>query len=213
MSKIPGRFITIEGVEGVGKSTSIEIIESILDRHGIGHISTREPGGTPLAEKIRSLLLDRDETGMDAMTELLLMFAARVEHVETFIKPRLAAGEWVVCDRFTDSTYAYQGGGRGLDMTTIGELERLALGGFGPHYTLLLDLPVEIGRERAGGRGEPDRFEREGDGFFQRVRGVFLDRANREGRFRIIDASLDLDGVREQIEQAMASIIEAERAR
>lgn len=212
MKRIPGRFITIEGVEGVGKSTSIEVVEAILDRCRIPHTSTREPGGTPLAEKIRSLMLDKNETDMDPLAELLLMFAARVQHVETFIKPRLAAGEWVVCDRFTDSTYAYQGGGRGLDATTIGELERLALEGFKPHYTLLLDLPVEIGRARADDRGERDRFEREDDHFFERVRTVFLDRARHEERFRIIDASQDLAGVREQIEQVVTSIVEAERA-
>ena len=204
--KRKGRFITVEGVEGVGKSTSIAFIESVLARHHIPCRLTREPGGTALSEAIRQLLLDRSNMAMDAMTELLLMFAARVQHVQELIKPELERGSWVVCDRFTDSTYAYQGAGRGIDIVLIERLEDIALGDFRPDLTLVLDLPVEQGMKRAMLRSEQDRFEKEDLAFFDRVREAFLARAARQGRYHVVDASGDVASVQAQIE----GIVEAE---
>lgn len=204
-----GKFITIEGVEGVGKSTSISHIERILARHDIPCICTREPGGTVLSERIREILLDKKNATMAPMTELLLMFAARAQHVEELIKPSLARGVWVVCDRFTDSTYAYQGGGRGIDMTLIAKLEAIALGNFRPDLTLVLDLPVAQGMARATRRGEQDRFESEDHGFFGRVRDVFLSRAASVDRYQVVDASGDVAAVRARLD----AIIEAEIGR
>ncbi|MBD3646692.1 MAG: dTMP kinase, partial [Pseudomonadales bacterium] len=175
-----GRFISIEGVEGVGKSTNIRYIESMLDSRNIEHVCTREPGGTPLGEKLRELLLDRDDRSMGAMSELLLMFAARAQHVRDFIRPNLEAGRWVICDRFTDSSYAYQGGGRLMGSEIVAELDELVLNGFHPDVTLILDLPVEQGLERANNRSEEDRFEMEDASFFNRVRDVFLDLAAKD---------------------------------
>lgn len=209
MTGAKGRFITIEGVEGVGKSTNLVRVTDTLDRHGIEYVTTREPGGTELSEKIRDLLLDRNDTSMDPVTELLLMFAARVQHVAELIKPALDSGTWVICDRFTDSTYAYQGGGRGIDKRLIEQLEADALGGFAPDLTILLDLPVEVGMARAKERGEYDRFEQEGNAFFERVRQAFLERAGRDSRFRTIDASADLATV----SAAVVNVIEQEISR
>lgn len=203
-----GRFISIEGVEGVGKSTNIQYIESMLDSRNIEHVGTREPGGTPLGEKIRELLLDRDDRSMDSMTELLLMFAARAQHVKEFIRPNLQAGRWVICDRFTDSSYAYQGGGRQISREIIAGLDKLVLEGFRPDVTLILDLPVEQGLKRANDRSEEDRFEQEETAFFDRVRAVFLDLAAEDDRYHVIDASLDLESVRKQIERVIASEID-----
>lgn len=195
-----GYLITIEGVEGVGKSTNLAFLENLLRDRGISFITTREPGGTPLGEEIRQLLLDKNQTQMTSMTELLLMFAARVQHIETLIQPALASGKWVICDRFTDSSYAYQGGGRGIPYEEIQRLEKLVLKGFAPDLTLLLDLPARIGLARAGERSDPDRFEREDDEFFNQVRQAFLQRAEAEQqRFRIIDASQPLEAVQAQI--------------
>ncbi|MFT7688034.1 MAG: dTMP kinase [Candidatus Azotimanducaceae bacterium] len=193
-----GCFITVEGVEGVGKSTNIAAIEAMLSSAGITYISTREPGGTPLSEKIRNILLDKNETNMSDMAELLLVFAARSQHVEELIKPALNAGKWVICDRFTDSSFAYQGYGRETDISLIEKVERIALGEFTPDLTFLLDLPVEIGLERAGKRGELDRFEAEDLGFFNRVRNGFLQRAKVD-RFHIIDANKALSDVEQDI--------------
>lgn len=201
-----GRFISIEGVEGVGKTTNIQHIESILREHGIEHVCTREPGGTPLAENIRELLLDRDDTSMQPITELLLMFAARAQHVAEFIRPNLEAGKWVICDRFTDSSYAYQGGGRQISRETIATLETLVLEDFHPDATLILDLPVERGLQRANDRSAEDRFEREDIEFFNRVRGAFLDLAAGNDRYHVIDASRALADVQQEIRE----IIEAE---
>ena len=201
-----GKFITIEGVEGVGKSTSIEFIAALLARHDIHAISTREPGGTPLAEDIRQLLLDRANGSMDPLTELLLMFAARVQHVNELVKPALERGDWVICDRFTDSSYAYQGGGRGLDPAIISALENLALGQFRPDLTILLDMSVEEGMARAVQRGERDRFEAEGADFFNRVRQVFLERASMSARYHVVNAAGDVSSVQAEL----APIIEAE---
>ena len=201
-----GRFITIEGVEGVGKSTNISYIERFLKSRDIEFVSTREPGGTALAERIRDVLLDKAESSMDPMTELLLMFAARKQHTEELIKPALERGEWVICDRYTDSSYAYQGGGRGLDSKIISKVEKLTLGSFKPDLTIVLDLPVKKGLARAGNRGELDRFELESEKFFKRVRATFLARAKTHKRYHVINASRSLSAVQGKIGAALTSL-------
>jgi dTMP kinase len=199
-----GKFITVEGIEGVGKSTNMAFIHRQLQAAGWDVLVTREPGGTPLAEAIRTLLLDPAFTGMDMLCELQLMFAARAEHLAKVIRPALAAGRWVLCDRFTDATYAYQGGGRGVDAAVIARLEDLVQGGFRPDLTLLLDVPVELGLSRARQRGELDRFEQEEIEFFERVRQAYLDMARRHpGRYRIIDASQSLEAVQQLIRECL----------
>ena len=195
-----GKFITIEGVEGVGKTTSIAFIESYFNQLGQSILLTREPGGTPLAEKIRDLLLDARQTSMADDTELLLMFAARAQHLNEKIIPSLNSGQWVICDRFTDATYAYQGGGRGIDQSRIASLEEWVQGSLRPDMTLLLDLPVELGLKRAGERSEPDRFEQEKQAFFERVRACYLSMAAAEPqRYRIIDANGSVEEVQSRI--------------
>jgi dTMP kinase len=201
-----GRFITIEGVEGVGKSTNISYIERFLEARDIEFVSTREPGGTALAERIRDVLLDKAESSMDPMTELLLMFAARKQHTEELIKPALKRGEWVICDRYTDSSYAYQGGGRGLDSKIISKVEKLTLGSFKPDLTIVLDLPVKKGLARAGNRGELDRFELESEKFFKRVRATFLARAKTHKRYHVINASRSLSAVQGKIGAALTCL-------
>ena len=200
-----GRFITIEGVEGVGKSTNISYIERFLEARDVKFISTREPGGTALAESIRDLLLEKTEYSMDPVTELLLMFAARKQHTEELIKPALERGEWVICDRYTDSSYAYQGGGRGLDTKVIARIEKLTLGSFRPDLTIVLDLPVKTGLARAGNRAELDRFEIESEKFFKRVRATFLARAKTHKRYHVIHASRSLKAVQDKIGAALES--------
>lgn len=193
-------FITVEGIEGAGKSSNIAFTENLLRSHGHEVLLTREPGGTPLGEELRELLLGHKHDGMNDLTELLLMFAARAEHLHSKILPALEEGQWVICDRFTDATYAYQGGGRQLDTTAIATLENLVQGSRRPDLTLLLDLPVETGLARAAKRSEPDRFERQKLEFFQRVRDAYLQIARQQpGRVKVIDASPDLDLVQEQI--------------
>jgi len=184
------RFVSLEGGEGAGKTTVLNALRDALVRDGREVVSTREPGGTPLAERIRELLLNPDGERIAAETELLLMFASRAQHVRETVQPALARGAWVISDRFTDSSYAYQGGGRGLDLAFIAELERRVVG-IRPGLTLLLDLGVSQGRERTLGRDlYPDRIERERDDFFERVRAGFLARARAEpARVRVIDAS------------------------
>ena len=201
-----GRFITIEGVEGVGKSTNISYIERFLEARDIEFVSTREPGGTALAERIRYVLLDKAESSMDPMTELLLMFAARKQHTEELIKPALERGKWVICDRYTDSSYAYQGGGRGLDSKIISKVEKLTLGSFKPDLTIVLDLPVKKGLARAGNRGELDRFELESEKFFKRVRATFLARAKTHKRYHVINASRSLSAVQGKIGAALTCL-------
>jgi len=169
-------------------------------------VSTREPGGTALAERIRDVLLDKAESSMDPMTELLLMFAARKQHTEELIKPALKRGEWVICDRYTDSSYAYQGGGRGLDSKIISKVEKLTLGSFKPDLTIVLDLPVKKGLARAGNRGELDRFELESEKFFKRVRATFLARAKTHKRYHVINASRSLSAVQGKIGAALTSL-------
>ena len=183
---IPGKFITLEGVDGAGKSTHVGYVADWLQQQGREVIVTREPGGTPLGENLRELLLHRD---MDADTELLLMFAARQEHLATLIRPALARGAWVVSDRFTDASYAYQCGGRGIDTTRIAALEAWVQRGFQPDLTLLFDVPPEVAEARRSAARTADRFEREADNFFNRVRAAYLERAQAEpARIRVLDA-------------------------
>lgn len=199
-----GRFITVEGGEGAGKSTQTERIGAWLAERGQTVVQTREPGGTRLAEQLRSTLLDARNTSLSGLAELLLMFAARAQHLDELIRPALRRGEWVVCDRFTDATWAYQGGGRGLPAEPIAALENLVHGDLQPEITLLLDVPVSIGLDRVARRGEADRFEREPEDFFERVRQAYLARAEANpGRFEIIDASLAPDDVWAQIERVL----------
>lgn len=199
-----GHFITVEGVEGAGKSTQMSYIESCLKASDIPLIVTREPGGTPLGEEIREILLRPRQEGMGHKTELLLMFAARSEHLDQKILPALAAGSWVLCDRFTDATYAYQGGGRGVDTALITDLEELVQGEHRPDLTIYLDLPVEKGLERARERGELDRFESEGIEFFNSVRQAYLERASQLPEiYRVIDASPSIREVQQQIKSVL----------
>ncbi|NKN34666.1 dTMP kinase [Marichromatium bheemlicum] len=196
-----GRFITLEGIEGAGKSTQVEHLAGLLRARGRRVITTREPGGAPLAERIRALLLDPEHGAMCETTELLLMFAARAEHLDKTIGPALEAGVWVICDRFTDATYAYQGGGRGLDIAPIATLEQLVQGALRPDQTLVFDLPPAQGLARARARtGASDRFERETLRFFTAVRDVYLTRAAAmPERYRVIDAAAPLEAVNAEI--------------
>lgn len=186
-----GKLITLEGGEGAGKSTLLQGLRAHLSKRGVDVLQTREPGGTPLGEAVRALVLDAKQQGMCTESEALLMFAARAQLVREVLEPVLASGRWVLCDRYTDASYAYQGGGRGLDMRAIAQLEAIATQGLTPDLTLLLDLPVAHGRARASSRGEEaDRIEREEDAFFERVRATYLARAAAEPRrFRVLDAS------------------------
>ncbi len=194
------RFITFEGGEGAGKSTNMQYVADWLRARDQQVLCTREPGGTPSAEAIRALLLQKELPLADS-TELLLVFAARAQHLAEKIRPALAAGTWVLCDRFTDATYAYQGGGRGLEMSQIASLESLVQGSLRPDLTLLFDLPVSQGMARAGGRGELDRIERESEAFFQRIRDCYLDRAAADpARIKVLDASGDLGSVQRQLD-------------
>jgi dTMP kinase len=210
-----GRFITLEGIEGAGKTTQLACAREFLEQEGQAVVVTREPGGTPLGEAIRHLLLDRRGAAMSADSELLLMFAARAEHLDRVIRPALATGRWVVCDRFTDATYAYQGGGRGVGHERIAVLEDWVQGAMRPDLTLLFDLPVPMGlgrlRARAGiDRFEPDRFEHEEQAFFERVRQTYRDRARREPqRYRVIDAAQSKEEVRSRIREALARFLAA----
>lgn len=204
-----GVFITLEGGEGVGKSTQLAVIREHLVSRGLDVVVTREPGGTPFAESIRELLLAPREEPVSPQAELLLMFAARAAHLEQRIRPALADGKWVVCDRFTDATYAYQGGGRGMSRDDIAELETLVQRGFRPHATLLLDAPVEVGLGRMRQRSAPDRFEREQQAFFERVREAYLERAAAEpDRFIVIDASRAVEEVSRAISDSLDDLLE-----
>jgi dTMP kinase len=199
------RFITIEGGEGAGKSTAQRFITDRLTERGITTVQTREPGGTPLAEAIRETLLSVDGEAPVEMTELLLVFAARAQHLAKVIEPALSRGDWVLSDRFTDATYAYQGAARGLSTATILHLEQLVVGGRQPDKVLILDLPPEIGMTRARSRGELDRFEREDQDFYERVRAGYLARAEAmPERYSVIDAAQTLP----QVESALTAEIE-----
>jgi len=195
-----GKFITVEGGEGAGKSTNLDFIHQYLQSKGKDVLVTREPGGTSVGEKIRELLLDKRQSSISDNTELLLMFAARAQHLDQLILPALQAGSWVLCDRFTDATYAYQGGGRGIDKARIAIIEDWVQGELRPDLTLLLDLPIEAGLKRAGERSQPDRFEQEKSVFFHCVREAYLALAKTyPERFRIVDASKPLIDVQKQI--------------
>lgn len=214
MTDTKGLFISVEGGEGVGKTTNLAFIADYLRASGIELVQTREPGGTPLAEQIRALLLQARDENVAPMAELLLMFAARAQHLERVVQPALDAGAWVLCDRFTDATYAYQGGGRQLDVGVIADLERLVQGNFRPDLTLLLDLPVAEGLARADARGELDRFEQEQLAFFERVRGVYLERARRfPEQFQVIDASGSLAEVQGSIGKVLSGLVRSAGAR
>jgi dTMP kinase len=202
-------FITVEGIEGAGKTTCLNLIEQRVRQRGHALLVTREPGGTALGEDLRTLLLGHRHEGMTDDTELLLMFAARAEHLQARILPALSAGSWVLCDRFTDATYAYQGYGRGIDLGRIAILEQWVQGERRPDLTLLMDLPVEIGLERAGKRSTPDRFESEAFAFFERVRNGYLSLANAQpDRFRVIDAAQSLQQVSDQVVSAIDAFLD-----
>lgn len=204
-----GKFITLEGIEGAGKSTQLSIVRACLEDRGIPVVTTREPGGAPIAELVRELLLDKANGGMAEDAELLLMFAARAEHVHKTILPALRRGAWVVCDRFTDATYAYQGGGRGLDPVRIGLLEEFVQGDLRPDLTLLFDLPVALGLDRAGRRSAPDRFESEAVRFFEQVRSAYLARAREEPvRVKLVDARQTEDKVSEAVSFLVTELAE-----
>ncbi len=206
-----GMFITLEGIEGVGKTTNIQYISEWLTARDIKHVITREPGGTPLAEDIRSLLLGSQTEEIMPMTELFLVFASRTQHLEQLIKPSLANATWVLCDRFTDASYAYQGAGRGISNTTIKCLESLTQQKMQPDLTIIFDLPVVDGLRRARGRSAPDRFEREDVGFFDRVRENYLLRAKCfSKRCKIIDASKPLKDVQAQLNKILIEFTDQE---
>lgn len=208
MSTRRGWFITLEGGEGAGKSSNLAFIRQWLERAGHRVVMTREPGGTALGERIRQILLHARDLEIATDTEVLLMFAARAQHLSQVILPALAQGTTVLCDRFTDATYAYQGGGRGVPAERIAVLERWVQADLRPDLTILLDVPVAIGLARARGRSEPDRFEGEQQGFFERVRACYRARAQAEpGRMRIVDASLSLPEVQCQIEAVLGEVI------
>ena len=198
------KFITLEGIEGVGKTSNRDYIQSLLEETGKQCIVTREPGGTPLGESLRELLLQHSDEQMSDDAELLMMFAARAEHIKKIIQPALDAGQYVLCDRFTEATYAYQGGGRQLDVSKIADLESWVQGDLRPDLTIVLDAPVEVGRERAGKRSAPDRIEKEKNDFFERVRNAYLDLAKQHPeRICTVDASLTLEQVQLQIKQQL----------
>ncbi len=195
-----GKFITIEGQDGAGKSTNIAVIQRYLNAQSISFVQSREPGGTTFGESIRQLLLNSDDDHIGDQAELLLMFAARAQHITQVIEPALNRGDWVICDRFTDASYAYQGGGRGLAMSDIERLEQHVQGELRPDLTLLLDLPVTLGESRAGERSEPDRFEIQQQDFKQKVRECYLGRAAEfPDRIKVIDASQSMENVAQQI--------------
>jgi len=209
---VTGLFITLEGPEGAGKSTNREYLAERLRAQGVDVVLTREPGGTPLAEKIRELLLAPSDESMNADTELLLVFAARAQHLAEVIRPALARGSVVLCDRFTDATYAYQGGGRGLSHDRIAALEAFVQGDLRPDLTLVFDLPVEVGLARATARGRLDRFEQEGRTFFDAVRSTYLNRAAATpARYRLVDAALSLSEVQQSLDALLPELLELHR--
>ena len=207
-----GLFITLEGPEGAGKSTNRDYLAERLREHGIDVLLTREPGGTPLAERVRELLLAPSDEPMAADTELLLVFAARAQHLAQVIRPALMRGAVVLCDRFTDATYAYQGGGRGLSEVRIALLEEFVQGSLRPDLTLVFDLPVEVGLARAAARGRLDRFEQEGRQFFDAVRQTYLRRAAEQPqRYRILDAAQSLSEVQQALDKLLPQLLELQR--
>lgn len=207
-----GLFITLEGPEGAGKSTNREYLAAHLRAQGLDVVLSREPGGTPLAERIRELLLTPSDETMASDTELLLVFAARAQHLAQVIRPALARGAVVLCDRFTDATYAYQGGGRGLSQERIAALETFVQGDLRPDLTLIFDLPVEVGLARASARGRLDRFEQEGRAFFDAVRNAYLQRAAADAaRYRVVDAAQSLSDVQLSLDALLPELLERAR--
>lgn len=207
-SAVRGRFITLEGIEGVGKSTNLTFVADYLRQAGKPVVVTREPGGVPIAERIRDVLLAANGQPVPPVTELLLMFAARSAHLAQLIRPQLDQGQWVVCDRFTDASYAYQGAGRGLPEATIRDLEVLVQGSFAPDLTLLLDAGWDVTRSRRDSRGVRDRFELEDRSFFERVRAAYLVRAQLDrARIKIIDASRTVDQVQSELVTALSGFL------
>ncbi|MBZ5755781.1 dTMP kinase [Pseudomonas sp. S5(2021)] len=204
-----GLFITLEGPEGAGKSTNRDYLAALLREHGVDVVLTREPGGTPLAERIRELLLAPADEPMASDTELLLVFAARAQHLQQVVRPALTRGAVVLCDRFTDATYAYQGGGRGVPTERIALLEDFVQGALRPDLTLVFDLPVEVGLARAAARGRLDRFEQERLEFFEAVRSTYLQRAAQSPeRYRVLDAAQPLDAVQHRIAGLLPQLLE-----
>ncbi|MBQ0742184.1 MAG: dTMP kinase [Pseudomonas sp.] len=204
-----GLFITFEGPEGAGKSTNLQVFAQALNAAGCQPLLTREPGGTPVAERIRDVLLSHHEERMCSDAELLLMFAARAQHLHALIKPALQAGRVVISDRFTDATYAYQGGGRGIPVERIASLETWVQGELRPDITVIFDVPVEVGMARARARSELDRFEVEEQSFFEAVRNTYLSRAAAEPqRYRVIDASGDLQQVAAAMQPVINEVLE-----
>ncbi|MAT52351.1 MAG: dTMP kinase [Porticoccaceae bacterium] len=207
-SQKTGNFITLEGGEGVGKTTNMGFIRDWLSERGIPFVTTREPGGTPVAEKIRHLLLEHHEEDIDGTAELLLIFAARAQHLARVIMPALARGTWVICDRFTDATYAYQGAGRGLGLEKVAQLESLVQGVLRPDLTLILDVDTGLGLSRASQRGQLDRFESETHAFFDRVRQTYLQLARENPqRYRVVDAGQSLVSVQRDISAALTELL------
>ena len=203
-----GKFITLEGIDGAGKSTQLAWIVDLLQQAGLQPVVTREPGGTPLGEQLRALLLDNASV-MHAETEALLMFAARREHLDKVILPSLTQGQWVISDRFTDASYAYQGGGRGLSQDKLKALEQWTLGTLQPDLTLYFDVQVELGQQRVSRIKHRDRFEKEQADFFQRVRAAYLDRARQfPQRIKIIDSSQSLEDVGRVVEHSLQALLE-----
>ena len=207
-SKTSAMFVTLEGGEGAGKSTSRDFIVSLLEEYNVPFIQTREPGGTQTGEALRELLLSKDGTAPSVITELLMVFAARAQHLHEVIEPALSDGKWVLCDRFTDATYAYQGYGRGFDLGGIEALETLVQRGRHPDLTLLFDIDPQLGMARARQRAELDRFEEEELAFFERVREGYLSRAEFDSRFRIIDASRSINDVQHALRRLFVSLVD-----
>lgn len=209
-----GKFITLEGSEGAGKSTNLAYLAELLQAQGLKVITTREPGGTEIGEKIRGLLLDPENKAMHEDTELLLMFAARAQHIREKILPAVERGAWVISDRFTDASFAYQGAARGMGFARIAEIESWVQQGFQPDLTLVFDLPIAIGMQRVASRGaQTDRFEQEQQAFFEKVRAAYLQRAEAApSRYAVLDASQDLSAVQKQIRQQLASKLAMEVA-
>ena len=202
-SRTSAMFVTLEGGEGAGKSTSRDFIVSLLEEYNVPFIQTREPGGTPIGEALRALLLSKEGTAPSVTTELLMVFAARAQHLHEVIEPALRTGRWVLCDRFTDATYAYQGFGRGFDLGEIEALEALVQRGRHPDLTLLFDIEPQLGMARARQRAELDRFEQEELAFFEKVRKGYLSRAESDSRFKIIDASRSIDDVQDALREIL----------
>ena len=203
-----GKFITVEGLEGAGKSTNLKIVGDFLAEEGIDFVSTREPGGTLYGEQMRELLLAHFDEKLDANAELLLVFAARAQHLAQKIIPALERGEWVLCDRFTDATYAYQGAGRGLGVERVAKLESFVQAELRPDLTLILDLPIEVGMQRVDERGERDRFESEQRQFFEKVRAAYLNRAEESPhRYAVIDTAQTREAVRHDIRARLSELL------